>query len=170
MENIEIWKDVLGYEGYYKISNFGRVKSLNRITRDKKRLNEKILNPTIIKNEYVRAVLCFNSLKKTKLVHILVAQSFMNYVSKKGSICVDHIDNNKNNNNLDNLRIISSQENSVKDSVSNTGINYIYYNSKHKRYIVQNPSLNKKRYAGSFVDIEKAKAKLKELKNEAKKM
>ena len=45
----EIWKDVIGYEGLYQVSNLGNIKSLKRITKGKKygihNLKEKILKP-----------------------------------------------------------------------------------------------------------------------------
>ena len=50
----EIWKDIEGFEGYYQISNFGRVKSLSRIVIDSKRnIKEKILKVRITKYGYI---------------------------------------------------------------------------------------------------------------------
>lgn len=162
MGNKEIWKSVLGFECVYEVSNLGRVKSITRLKSNNKTLKGRILNPTIIKNEYLRVVLAFDNVKKTKLVHVIVAESFLDYIPNKGIICVDHIDNDKKNNKLSNLQIISTQENNVKDRKSNTGLNYIYY-SNSKRYIVQNPNVKEKRYVGSFKNLEDAEVKLKEI-------
>jgi len=41
----EIWKDLPNYEGFYQVSNYGRVKSLKRLDAIGRRVNEKILDP-----------------------------------------------------------------------------------------------------------------------------
>ena len=46
-ENIEIWKPVVGYEGLYECSNLGRVRSLDKITADGRRIKGKILKTQI---------------------------------------------------------------------------------------------------------------------------
>lgn len=64
----EIWKDIIGYEGLYQVSNYGRVKSL--IGRYK---NVSILKPGLSKSGYLLVVLCKNKIRKNFLVHQLVA-------------------------------------------------------------------------------------------------
>lgn len=99
----EIWKDIDGYEGLYQISNLGNVKSLNRFVSCKnntiKFCEGKLLN--IHKNNYLFVRLCNKSICKTKYIHKLVAQAFIpnpnNYPE------VNHKDENKLNNNIDNL-------------------------------------------------------------------
>jgi len=116
MENLEneIWKDIIGYEGLYQISNLGRVKSLERIimckNNSKKKITEKIKKQQIGTTGYYTIMLYKNDLGKNFKVHRLVAISFITNPEKK--IYVNHIDFNPLNNSLDNLEWVSNRENS----------------------------------------------------------
>lgn len=94
---IEIWKDIEGYEGLYQVSNFGNVKSLNYNRSGK----EKILKPQKNKNKYLHISLCKNKNQKTFTIHRLVALAFIPNLHNYP--CVNHIDENKENNHVDNL-------------------------------------------------------------------
>lgn len=87
----EIWKDVVGFEGLYKVSNLGNVKSL-RIG--------KILIPSINRG-YKRITLCKNGNRKNKVIHRIVAEAFLD--NHKSLTCVNHKDENKLNNCVENL-------------------------------------------------------------------
>ena len=66
--NKEIWKDINGYEGYYQISNLGRVKSLARTVNNYLgcyKTKEKILKQHLNKNNYCRVYLLKNGIGKT---------------------------------------------------------------------------------------------------------
>lgn len=102
MENIEEWRDIIGYEGIYKVSNFGKVK---RIHGGHKR----ILKKSLFKSGYVRVCLTVNSIEKTIRVHRLVAQAFIPNPFNKPFI--NHIDNNIENNHASNLEWCTSKEN-----------------------------------------------------------
>lgn len=113
----EIWKDIKGYESLYQISNLGRVKRLKRKYRVynslTKRYNirivdEKILKGTINKG-YNRICLSKDGKEKNYFVHRLVIENFIGEIKNNENI--DHIDCNKLNNKLDNLEIVSIQEN-----------------------------------------------------------
>ena len=78
MENqIEIWKDVKGYEGFYQVSNLGRVKSLkgHLITKAGvvKPRHERIMNQTLKNNGYKTIMLSVDNLQKRFHVHRLIA-------------------------------------------------------------------------------------------------
>lgn len=81
MNEIEIWKEVKGYEGLYSVSNLGRVKSHNRtVIRCNGRpthFKEKILSFELHKGKYHKVQLCRNGKVKKNRVHRLVAQAFI---------------------------------------------------------------------------------------------
>ena len=96
----EEWTDIKDYEGLYQVSNFGRVRSsyTNRIL-------------TEVKNTggYLLVTLCKNNIKSTKLIHRLVAEVFIPNPENKPQ--VNHIDENKTNNSVDNLEWMTAKEN-----------------------------------------------------------
>lgn len=112
---IEIWKDVTGYEGGYLISNFGRLKSLERKVKIKggayRNKAEKIINPKINVKGYNFHYLSLNGKKKGLYFHRLVAICFISNPENK--IEVNHIDGNKSNNNVSNLEWCSKSENMI---------------------------------------------------------
>ena len=73
----ERWKDVVGYEGLYQVSNLGRVKSVDRLTTDKNgrtyTVKGKILNQSKV-GDYLRVSLYTNNVARGKLVHRLIAE------------------------------------------------------------------------------------------------
>lgn len=94
MKNIEVWKDIEGYEGHYQVSNQGRVRSLKF---EKKR----ILKPHRDKGGYLLVNLCNNSEMKTFKVHRLVAKVFISNPQNLPEI--NHKDEIKTNNCVENL-------------------------------------------------------------------
>jgi len=96
----EIWKDIEGYEKFYQVSNFGRIKSLNRIDSSNHRICEKILKLKKRKN-YLGVDLHKNGELRTYSVHRLVAQAFIPNPDNKPQ--VNHIDEDKYNNQVNNL-------------------------------------------------------------------
>jgi len=99
MTVIEDWKDIPGYEGLYKVSNMGRVKSLRLHVNN--RLSEYI-SVTIGKNGYQRVHLYKNGKQHTVEIHRLVANSFVSKIDESQDE-VNHVDFNKHNNFCDNL-------------------------------------------------------------------
>ena len=114
MENIEIWKDIKGYEGLYQVSNLGRVKSLDRIAYNpngtvNSHIKEKILAPVLNNKGYQYVNLHKNGEIKKMLVHRLVAMAFIPNSENKPMI--NHKDENPLNNCVDNLEWCDSKYN-----------------------------------------------------------
>ena len=101
----EVWKDVVGYEGLYQVSNLGRVKSLNY----KRTGKEKLLEPILLNTGYLIVNLCNNNTQKTFTVHRLVTQAFIE--NPTGRPCIDHINTIKTDNRACNLRWVTYKEN-----------------------------------------------------------
>ncbi len=120
MENIEIWKNVIGYEQLYEVSNLGRVKGLSRIIlkggKNKFLKKELILKPSVT-SKYLGVSLVKNKIKKTKRIHQLVAESFLNHKCNKHIYIIDHINENKLDNKLENLQILTNKENLIKSII-----------------------------------------------------
>lgn len=117
----EVWKDVVGYEGLYMVSNLGRVKSLERVITVKTKYNthmqvhkkEKLLTPTINNvTKYYQVGLCIKGKPKTLFIHIIVTKAFLGEkpIDKK---LVNHKDGNKCNNNISNLEYCTYSENTI---------------------------------------------------------
>ena len=101
----EIWKDVIGYEGLYQVSNLGNVKSYNS-NRFK---NGLILKQGTSKKGYKVIYFIKDRIKKTLSVHRLVAISFIENTYDKPQ--VNHINGIKYDNNIDNLEWVTNSEN-----------------------------------------------------------
>ena len=157
MNNTEIWKDVPGYEGIYQVSDMGNVKSLSReVLRNGKYpiiIKEKILKPVLNSNGYLILGLSKNGFIKKITVHTLVAMAFFNHKPDgTHKIVVDHINNNKLDNRLVNLQLISQRENSSKDKKGTsqyTGVRLIKSTNKWRTDIRINGN---KKFLGLFTD------------------
>ena len=121
----EIWKDIEGYEGY-QVSNFGRVRSLDRYNGRGYWIKGCILKPIMDKKGYLTVGLSKNNQRKAFKVHRLVALHFIPNIENKPEI--DHINTIKTDNRVENLRWVTPKENSnnplsiVNKSESKKGI------------------------------------------------
>ena len=132
MQN-ECWKPIKDYEGIYEVSNYGRVKSLERVIYNSGTKNglytihEKIIKQRINKKRYGYCELSLhkNGKEKRFKVHRLIAEAFIPNPNKLPE--VNHIDGNKENNHASNLEWCTSKEN--KEHAWENKL----YNSEHRK-------------------------------------
>ena len=157
----EEWKDIKGYEGFYQVSNLGRVKSIavrRFLGKYQKHViieRERMMALCDTYNGYVVVYLASDRKRKRAYVHRLVAEAFCD--KKEGQYEINHIDFNRSNNRADNLEWCNHTENmrASRERLmgekkiprkSNTGERYITYRKKFNRYEVNVTGFNRKRF------------------------
>lgn len=114
----EIWKDITGYEGFYQVSNYGKIKSLDRISHQGNFLKGTVGYTYKATNGYIKVTLTKCGKSKHFLAHRIVAESFLDKTD--GKTHVNHIDGNKTNNYFLNLEWCTPLEN-IRHSID-TGL------------------------------------------------
>jgi hypothetical protein len=146
----EEFRDIPNYEGFYQVSNWGRVKSLARTSLRGHQLKEKILSKATGANGYHVVSLHKKNKQKTAYIHKLVSISFLNHLPSNYEIVIDHIDNNPLNNNLINLQLTTCRHNVSKDlkrqSSKYIGVRW----SEDNRWVSSIYIINKKIHLGCF--------------------
>lgn len=147
---VEVWKPVSGYEKYYMISNMGRLKSLHSS-------KERILSQNKGKKGYITYNLCCDGKCKTHKAHKLVAIEFLNHSPSGMSEIIDHINDDKTDNRVSNLRLTNNRDNVSKSKQSKnysskyTGVSWF---DSRKKWVSRIYFENKNHHLGYF-DSEK---------------
>lgn len=123
----EVWKDIVGYEGLYQVSNLGRIKSLERYVQnhDAVQFHEEQIKCACERKRkdgnqgYLVLQLYKNNKPKNCYVHRLVAEAFI--PNPKNKPTVNHINGNKHDNRAENLEWSTYKENN--EHAYNTGLN-----------------------------------------------
>lgn len=102
---MEIWKDIKGFKDY-QVSNLGNVKSF-------KRGRGRLLKPSK-STGYYTVILSRDNIKEGRYIHQLMAIAFLGYKTGNRSLVVDHINDIKTDNRLDNLQVITQRNNAYK--------------------------------------------------------
>lgn len=112
----EIWKDVVGYEGRYQVSNLGNVRSVPRVTCHGQQRSGQLLRPATDPRGYLRVSLYKDGHVSVRTVHSLVAEAFVEGRAEGLEVC--HGDDVKSNNVATNLRWDTRKANAA-DKVAN---------------------------------------------------
>ena len=130
----EVFKDLPGYEGIFKVSSFGRVWSCERPNKQGRICGGMLLSVLKMKSGYCRVQLTSNGIKLKKVVHILVCLTF--HPNRESKPMVNHKDFNKSNNFYLNLEWTTAMENSLHyfQSISKTGRAGIHFHNKRQRF------------------------------------
>jgi hypothetical protein len=142
---MEEFRIIEGLENY-SVSNFGNVK--NNITK-------RILKSSISNGYKVVKLYKDNKTHKNYKIHRLVATSFI--LNPDNKQCIDHIDNIRSNNNINNLRWCSLKENSYNKKISkNNTSGFKGVHLEHNKWRVQIRINGKNKHLGLFDNIEDA--------------
>lgn len=142
--NSEVWKDVVGYEGLYKISEYGEILITKR---------NKFLKSHRHRIGYDRVTLSRKGRKKNHYVHRLVGEAFLEPPKNVNQNQINHIDGNKNNNHFSNLEWTSPSENF--NHAVRTGLikNIVLIEEEHKKvmaYLYIHTKLTQSEIADAF--------------------
>jgi len=136
----EVWKPVKNYDGIYEVSNLGNVKSLDRIefvsgVNYFRKRKGRLLKPRLHRDGYIKCCLLKNGRSRTRMVHQLVAEVFLNHIPNGHKLVVNHINFIRADNRLENLEIVTQRENAnlkhIRSSSKYVGVNY---NSRLKKW------------------------------------
>lgn len=158
----EVWKSVPGWEGFYEVSDWGNVRSVDR----------KIVNPKgseifypgkpIIKvkrGNYYAVTLNKKMFSRNFRVHRLVAMAFIDKEIENKKLVVDHKDRNPINNRLDNLRIVSYRQNNLNKGLckrNKSGYKGVHYHKQRNKWCAIININGKSSYIGLFDSPEEA--------------
>ena len=142
----ETYKKIKGFENY-SVSDFGNVRNdkSGRILKGK------------LDNGYLRVNLTNNKTEQKKFKHRLVAEAFL--LNPENKKCVDHIDNDRQNNKLINLRFATAKENGQNRSINKnntSGTKGVSWNKKSMKWTAQITVNGKQINLGSFINKDDA--------------
>lgn len=142
---MEKWKEVTGYNGRYLVSDLGNVISLFKGKRRE-------LTKTLNHKGYYRVALSMNGKMRRIFIHRLVVQEFLNhYTYNSMELVIDHINEVKTDNRLENLRLITNRENCSRSKKNKTSkYTGVYYSKTHNKWVAQIRVKGNGKYIGIF--------------------
>lgn len=151
---IEIYKYIPNYEGIYQASNLGNVRSLDRNVEGVNGVIQKrkgtVLKPVKNRCGYMMVTFVKDNVRKTNTVHQLVFSAFTGYLPNgKNGFDIDHINENKADNRISNLRLITSRENTVRSNKRGLS-KYVGVTQKGKKWCSRISINGIREYLGTF--------------------
>lgn len=143
----EIWKDIPNYEGRYQVNNLGNVKSILKT-------KEKTLNGSLSKKGYIQYSLRSIDKYNVYTAHQIVAMAFLGHKPNSMELVIDHINNNKLDNRVENLQIVTNRFNTRKVQIGYTSqYKGVYWDKNANKWVAQIHA-NKKRKKLGYFDCE----------------
>jgi len=143
----EIYKDIPNYGGIYQVSNKGNVKSFKNDIPKK-------LKPSC-KKTYLGVTLSMAGKLKTLQIHQLVAMAFLNHIPSRTGLVVDHVDGNPLNNNLNNLQLLTTRQNTSKGWLAKETTSIytgVCWNKQDKKWRASIKIKGRTKYLGNFIE------------------
>ena len=162
MEEIEIWKDIPGYEGYYQVSSLGAVRSLERKSNFNNMIHKGItMRPRIDHHGYMLVKLSRCNIGKNINIHRLVAMAFLGHTPCGHEVVVNHINGDKTDNRLFNLELVTNRHNCTfchrKDGDRVTSKHPgVYYDKSRNKWAAGIQIDGKQKHLGRFLKEEYA--------------
>ena len=154
----EVWVDVPDYEGYYQVSDLGRVKSLDRLDSVGRKMKSQIIKPYFNNKGYKIVSLCKNAVVSKIQVHQLVAMAFLGHTPCGYDVVVDHLEG-KLCNCVFNLELVTQRENTTRGyKKRKTSSKYVgvYLNKSTGKWMSSIMVDGEKKYLGVFGNEENA--------------
>ncbi len=139
----EIWKDIPNFEGSYQVSNLGNLRSLDRTVPYRNRYERfykgRIKKTTVSNKGYKQYTLNINGVYKTFQGSQLVAMTFLGHKPDGHKLVVDHINGNKSDDRVENIRIVTQRANtstsfrSDRNSLSSAYVG-VYWNENASKW------------------------------------
>lgn len=133
MTKEEVWKDIPEYEGLYQASNYGRVKSIERVVLDgrgRELKRKSVILSSAINTAGYKTVVLYKDFKKHSIrVHQLIARTFI--PNPDNLSCINHKDENKLNNHVDNLEWCSYSYNTIYNNAMRRRLDTRNINNSH---------------------------------------
>jgi hypothetical protein len=160
ISKIEEWKDIPGYEGIYRMSDLGRVKSLSRERSNGFGLYtipDRILRQSNADYNSLSCSLCKDNKQIKFKIHTLLAMAFLNHTPCGMKRVVDHVKQNRKDNRLTMLKVTSQRENTnQKHLPSSSKFTGVYFHGTHKKWCSAIRILKEKIHLGAFEKEEDA--------------
>jgi len=157
---VEEWRDIQGWEGFYRISNLGRVMSVERVistAQGPRAVPQRIMVQEPNTRGYLKVNLHRDGRQKTFETHRMVAKAFLQ--NPQGLCEVDHINRIRSDNRLSNLRWANRRVNVINRTApdnKSTGMMGIRFKAGNNRWSARITFFKKEMYLGTFDTLEEA--------------